>query len=295
MTRTLHKLSRLNIDRAKGAAPHKPLLLLCLMEIAEEGGLAQEIMSVTGELAFRFASYWSVVAHRRPQRPEIKLPLFHMKSDGFWQPLDDAMNPLKYRDLPTFIRFTPEFFAAINDPTFRTQARALIIRTYFEPHEQVALWTLSGETAPPTDSPITAELPVDLEAVERGREGRFRIGVVTAYDYTCALTGYRFVTLYAGTIVDAAHIHPFAASRNNDPDNGLALSKNAHWLFDNGLWSIENDYTVITADRHFAETGDAALLLTAMKGRQITLPNNQNVWPARNHLEWHRNNTFLGD
>jgi hypothetical protein len=71
--------------------------------------------------------------------------------------------------------------------------------------------------------------------VERGREGRFRIGVVTAYDYT-----------------------------------------------------------VITADRHFAESGDAALLLTAMKGRQIRLPNKQNVWPARKHLEWHRNHTFLG-
>ena len=85
------------------------------------------------------------------------------------------------------------------------------------------------------------------------------------------------------------------ASLNNDPDNGLALSKNAHWLFDNGWWSIENDYTVITADRHFAESGDAAVLLTAMKGRQIRLPNKQNFWPARKHLEWRRNHTFLGD
>ena len=104
MINLLHKLSRLNIDRARGAAPHKPLLLLCLLEIAEEGGLTHEIMPFTGELAFRFASYWSVVAYRRPQRPEIKLPLFHMKSDGFWQPLDEAMNPLKYRDLPVYIR-----------------------------------------------------------------------------------------------------------------------------------------------------------------------------------------------
>jgi putative restriction endonuclease len=96
-------------------------------------------------------------------------------------------------------------------------------------------------------------------------------------------------------LVSQPGMHPFVASRNNDPDNGLALSKNAHWLFDNGLWSIENDYTVITADRHFAESGDAALLLTAMKGRQIRLPIKQNVWPARKHLEWHRNHTFLGD
>ena len=68
MTSILRKLSHLNIDRAKGTAPHKPLLLLCLLELAEEGGLTQEILPVTGELAFRFASYWSAVAHRRPLR-----------------------------------------------------------------------------------------------------------------------------------------------------------------------------------------------------------------------------------
>ncbi len=57
MTSLLQKLSHLNIDRAKGAAPHKPLLLLCLLEIAAESGLTEEIMPVTGELAFRFANY----------------------------------------------------------------------------------------------------------------------------------------------------------------------------------------------------------------------------------------------
>src|SRR6266540_2520352 len=30
----------------------------------------------------------------------------------------------------------------------------------------------------------------------------------------------------------------FADSRNNDPCNGIALCKNAHWLFDQGLWTI---------------------------------------------------------
>ena len=51
MSNLLHRIARLNIDRTKGAAPHKPLLLLCLLEIAAEGGLTTEIMPVTGELA----------------------------------------------------------------------------------------------------------------------------------------------------------------------------------------------------------------------------------------------------
>ncbi len=293
MTTILQKLTNLNIDRARGAAPHKPLLLLCLLEIAEEGGLTQEIMPITGELAFRFASYWSVVAYRRPQRPDMKLPLFHMKSDGFWQPLDDRFEVLKYRDMPTYIRFEVEFLAALNDAACRAQARAILIRTYFAESEQVALWALTGKTEPTADQ-SGHDLPVDTEAAVRGREGRFRINVVTGYDYTCALTGYRLITLNAGAIVDACHIHQFAKSRNNDSTNGIALSKNAHWLFDNGLWSISDDYTVLTADRHFSEAGEAALLLARMKNSKITLPANPRLWPAQNHLEWHRSHTFLG-
>jgi len=196
-------------------------------------------MPVTGELAFRFASYWTVVAYRRPQRPEIKLPLFHMKSDGFWQPLNEQHNVMKHRDMPAYILFDPEFFAALNDPEFRTKARNIVIR--------------------------------------------------------CALTGYRLITLNSGTIVDACHIHQFASSRNNDPTNGIALSKNAHWLFDNGLWSLRDDYTVLVADRHFSETGESAHTLGLMRDKQITLPANIAYRPAQQHLEWHRSHKFLGN
>jgi putative restriction endonuclease len=45
----------------------------------------------------------------------------------------------------------------------------------------------------------------------------------------------------------------FADSRNNDPCHGIALCKNAHWLFDQGLWTISDDYMVIVAAGQFAE------------------------------------------
>jgi putative restriction endonuclease len=94
--------------------------------------------------------------------------------------------------------------------------------------------------------------------------------------------------------VDVAHIHQFASSRNNALNNGISLSKNAHWLFDNGLWSIRDDYTVLIAERHFAEAGDSAFLLARMKGRKITLPANPSHWPSPQHLAWHRSHKFLG-
>src|SRR5436305_10123399 len=42
-------------------------------------------------------------------------------------------------------------------------------------------------------------------------------------------------------------------SRNNAPRNGIALCKNAHWLFDNGLWTLSDDYQVMVAVGRFTE------------------------------------------
>ena len=69
----------------------------------------------------------------------------------------------------------------------------------------------------------------------------------------CSLTRYRFSTVDNESIVDAAHIHSFSDSGNNDPRNGLALCKNAHWLFDRGLWTLSDDYKVVVARNHIDE------------------------------------------
>ena len=85
----LGKCASLKVDKARGdPAPHKPLLLLVVLELAEQGKLPSEVLPLTPELAFQFCTYWSVVAHRRSQRPDVRYPFFHLKSDGFWSPLE---------------------------------------------------------------------------------------------------------------------------------------------------------------------------------------------------------------
>lgn len=75
--------------RAKGGpAPHKPLLLLLVLKLAEKGELA-ETLPLTPELAFRFATFYSVVVHRRSQRPDVRMPFYHLRSEGFWRSLDE--------------------------------------------------------------------------------------------------------------------------------------------------------------------------------------------------------------
>jgi len=81
----LAKFSKLRVDRARGdAAPHKPLLLLVLCDLAENGEL-RDVLTLSPELAFRFYTYWNIVAGRRAQRPDIRLPFHHLAGDGIWR------------------------------------------------------------------------------------------------------------------------------------------------------------------------------------------------------------------
>src|SRR4029077_1784353 len=98
----------------------------------------------------------------------------------------------------------------------------------------------------------------------------------------------RVTTIGAGTIVDAAHIHEFSDSRNNDSANGIALCKNAHWQFDVGLWSIDDDYRIIVANDAFSESSPNQKPLSAFHGERLILPANEAIWPAKKHLLWHR-------
>jgi putative restriction endonuclease len=291
----LAKTAKLNVYRSRGGpAPHKPLLLLVVLELAEQGLLRKEL-ALTPELAFRFYSYWNVVAHRRTTKPDIRLPFYHLKTDGFWSVYDADGQPAARNRLAHYAILVADFQSFAQDPIAREKARRILIATYFEPDERVALYTLVGlPVLADSEAKKDANYRSPEEARKQGRESCFRLDVVAAYEYACALTGYRLTTISAGSIVDAAHIHQFSDSRNNDPRNGLALCKNAHWLFDNGLWTLSDDYLVIVAVGCFAEESRDQKPLLTYHGQRIQLPTNQALWPNPVHIAWHRKNRFQG-
>ena len=286
----LNKLATLRIDRARGnPAPHKPLLLLVIMEMAEKGEITKHDVTLSPDLAFRFSAYWSVVAKRRKQSPEVRLPFHHLGSSGIWQPLTADGNPSPDKKLTTMIRFDPSFFDCLSDNKFRDRARRILIETepYFLPEEKAALYSMLK--IKPTVPEIREYEELFRASIQTGRNARFRIEVVVlAYKYTCALTGYRLTTVEMESIVDAAHIHALGDSRNNDPRTGLALSKNAHWQFDCGLWSLNDDYRVLVNREKFIEDGVPGQRLGDFEGRRIFLPSDPKYWPEYSYLDWHR-------
>jgi len=286
----LHKLQTLRIDRARGnPAPHKPLLLLVVMEMAERGEIAGRDLPLSPDLAFRFSVFWSVVAKRRSQSPDVRMPLHHLGSSGIWRPLTAEGELSPDKKLTARVSMDPDFFNCLADAQFRDQVRRILIETepYFLPEERAALYSLLK--IKPAAPEIREYKEIYRSSIQAGRDARFRIEVVVvAYRYTCALTGYRLTTIGMESIVDAAHIHAFSDSRNNDPRNGLALSKNAHWQFDHGLWSLTDDYCILVDREKFTEAGVSGQCLQDLEGRRIFLPGNPEYWPEPSCLAWHR-------
>lgn len=273
-------------------APHKPLLLLSILQLAEQDGPPGGELELTPELAFRFFTLWEIVAHRRSQKGDIRYPFHHLSGERCWTPLDAERRESTDDRRTAFARLDPDLSACLGDPLFRGQARRVLIESYFPVDEQIALYE-AFELPVPEDLGEAPTKLVPEEPRRKGREARFRIIIVAAYHYSCALTGYRLTTVGGDSIVDAAHIHDFADSRNNDPDNGIALSKNAHWLFDHGLWTLDDDYRVMVAARHFTEASPDQRGLAEYHGQPIRLPRDERYLPNREYLAWHRRERFL--
>ncbi|MBD1915346.1 MULTISPECIES: hypothetical protein [Cyanophyceae] len=77
------KFQRLRVDRAHGVAPHKPILLLAVMELFERNAIVENRINLSSQLNHTFLKYWSYLGSAS-HNPDIARPYFHMKSGKFW-------------------------------------------------------------------------------------------------------------------------------------------------------------------------------------------------------------------
>jgi putative restriction endonuclease len=119
-------------------------------------------------------------------------------------------------------------------------------------------------------------------------QGAFRIGVTDVYQRRCAVTGERTLP-----ILDAAHIRPYGAGGEHEITNGLLLRTDVHRLFDLGYVTVSGDGR-FEVGRRLKEDFENGRLYYEMHGRPIIPPRDVSHRPARNALEWHQTNRFLG-
>jgi putative restriction endonuclease len=77
------KFQRLRVDRAHGVAPHKPILLLSVIELIAKGVIQENKIYLSNELIKTFLKHWSYLGSDS-HNPDISKPFFHMRSSKFW-------------------------------------------------------------------------------------------------------------------------------------------------------------------------------------------------------------------
>ena len=60
-------------------APHRPLLLLTVLKAAERDGDLAEVLLLSPELAYQFKLFEHIVAHRRKQKLDIRMPFIEFR------------------------------------------------------------------------------------------------------------------------------------------------------------------------------------------------------------------------
>src|ERR1700683_2640876 len=117
-------------------APHKPLLLLSLIDLAAESLLPSLRVSKSSELRLRFDSLWSIVQERCHSKPDMDQPFFYLGPHRFWTPLTASGEPATVLEHASALDLAPEFWNLLHDATFRAEATHILITTWFPDSEQ---------------------------------------------------------------------------------------------------------------------------------------------------------------
>ena len=141
------------------------------------------------------------------------------------------------------------------------------------------------------DTPDTDDRRI-IQRVENRlfRDAAFAKQVKIAYNHSCSISGLKLVNGGGRSEVQAAHIRPVSDRGPDSVRNGLALSGTIHWMFDRGLISIDDDYTVL--EREAGMTGP--ILNMFNPERKLHLPVSRDYAPHPTYLKYHRDEIFKG-
>lgn len=312
------QFSRLN--RAPGAvwgestrrkAPHKPILLLAVLDLVHRGVITSPFIDVTGdlvELNELFNLYWHrILPHG--QTSSIAFPFSRLHREPFWELVPQSSSTISQavihrtssvtylRKHAVGARIDADLFHIIENEKGRDALRETLLQSCFSLEAAARLREQSAINreafAYSRILEETAHHPLTMEIVEQNtyrpaaRDQGFRRIVIKAYDHRCALCGVRIITAEQRSVVDAAHIVPWRVSHNDDIRNGMALCKLCHWAFDCGMLGVSDSYNVITS-RQIGADSNAPGFLQTLAGRGIIPPADQDLWPAPQYLASHR-------
>jgi putative restriction endonuclease len=309
----LYALTHLNRAPTKfGKAPHKPVLVLTLLELMETGYVTENRFHPDTELVGVFQENWRMLVDTANQ-PDFTQPFYYLQSEkvsgrGYWDlvampgcQINAHIKSInKLISVVNYGSFSDELYAYLTDAANRAYVKQLLIETYFP--QKAGPFVQQKERgegyfhdleAYILNAPEGRKKIIRIETEEEVfvRSGLFKRLVPQVYGQTCAISGMQLGSTFGHTFVDACHIVPFSVSHDDRVTNGLALCPNIHRAFDRGLIGVGDDYSVLLSP-HIRERSQHSYNLTNFEGRKILLPENRSAWPDLDLLRWHKHEVF---
>lgn len=304
MQETLQKylkaFKKLRIDRAHGIAPHKPILLISLLQTFQNGINKEQRIYITPELIALFKSNWnSLVTTNHDCR--FALPFYHLTSDKFWKLIpnpgfenilqlsasmrsfanlnvavdcaiieDDLMQLMKDQKCnEILVQFLLEEYFPTSKHNYSDSSNGQ--QTLFDDIENKILKEPSEDYRQEIKKLL--EQKNDEEIFLRG--SLFKREIPKIYNNTCCISGMRIDATVNVSMIDACHIVPFSESYDDTITNGIALCPNLHRAFDRGLIGINEDYRVIISKSFREDESNYSIHVFA--GKQIQLQSSKST------------------
>ena len=140
-----------------------------------------------------------------------------------------------------------------------------------------------------TEQETTLNTSVEVDEMGAGlfNSRTFHDFVMNAYHNLCAIT-HRSIAYNGFSNLEAAHIMPRAHNGVFLPCNGIAMSKDMHFAFDKGFFTIDEHYRVLV----HPSVESVGSYLNEYNGTEMYLPREPFFQPRQEFLEYHRTNIY---
>ncbi|MCU7245962.1 MAG: HNH endonuclease [Microcystis aeruginosa WS75] len=297
------RFASLNVSKKRGNAQYKPILLLSVIDLISQGLITENKIFVSDELINTFNKYWNVLSSQYDGG--FHYPFFHLQSERFWylrlKPDFNGLQPKSMKKLKLAVEYAfldEELYDLLQYQNYRQELIDTLISVWFSSSQKEIseILTINNNLQDVTREELSLFDNVEQEKkfyLRKSliRSAFFRKAVVYIYNYQCSFCGLKVIHSLTQSIVDGAHIKPFAKFYDNQINNGLSLCKNHHWAFDQGLFTIDDQYKIIIT-KDFEEVSPNAKAIKDFHGMNILLPTLEDHYPKLEAIQWHRQNIF---
>lgn len=205
-------------NKGLGRAPHKPVLLLTVLQLIKKGIIESNRIFITPDLLLQFRLTWEQIVDTG-HVPNFALPFFHLRSEPFWFLISKAGKNISlttsksiksFKNLKETIAFAEidrELFLLLQDPLSQLYFEQLLLDNYFPNTKTLYSSDEVSEQEKLIESTILNEpsevyqleikkLKENLEDDQYEEEifvrgGLFKRNVPKIYNYTCCISGLK--------------------------------------------------------------------------------------------------------